>query len=43
MSVLVVTDAEGPLPILVDATMLNVYRVCSSKSPTAISLEYVEL
>ena len=35
MSVLVVRDAEGPLPILVDATISNLYQVFSSRPPTS--------
>ena len=42
MSVLVVKEAEGPLPTLVDATISNVYHVCSSRSAITTSLGLVE-
>ena len=42
ISVLVTTDADGPLPTRVDAAITNIYRVCSSKSATTTSLVSVE-
>ena len=38
ISVLVTTDADGPLPTRVDAAITNIYRACSSKSTTTSSL-----